>query len=796
MHVKNLPIVTRLTVAFVLILTLTVGLGLYAWYAVRTLEQQAAAATESFMPLVDEATRMGNHVSQSVAILKDYFASNDVEDWAESLTLFHMAWRMGQKLESIVQYDSRLRGLHLQVANLNALYQTYLNDIVTANAAFESVQSQRQIMQDSARTASDVAHKYLMKHVGASRPLPEALRNMHETQLACAVVDISKAIWQWRADVNRARVSGDLDSARQMEKRWQALINNINTLYDLPAAVSDLGLLRQLEDKVRLTAEHSTVYVSLWEAEIQAQTRLRNTATLLMHEVQYLGVTGLDNMRKLSADALQESMQVMLNILVVTALAVLLGLLLAVTLGRGITRPLRRCVDFAESVAEGNLEQTLQLTRQDEIGRMAASVDTMVLRLRQRIEELARLEEEMRHAHGVAEAATRAQSSFIANMSHEIRTPLNAVIGMGYLMRRTDLTTRQTDYLDKIDNAAQLLLALINDILDLSKIEAGEMQMEGLVFQLRPLLRRVMDMAASLESSQGLALRLQVADSVPVNVLGDSLRLQQVLGNLLSNACKFTAEGSVVLSVHAEALGVEHNAQWPEHLMSVKRGCRLCFTVSDSGTGMTEEQAARLFRRFVQADSSITRRFGGTGLGLVICKHLAQLMGGDITVESHVGAGSCFTLTALFGMVDEQSAAVLLSQGEEGDPLSRSTRAGHILLVEDNDINVAIAQEMLESMGHTVDVANDGRTAVDKALKGSYGLVLMDVQMPVLDGISATRELRKYTHLNQLPIIAMTAHAMQTDKERTLDAGMDDHITKPIDPAVLRAVVEKWIVPA
>lgn len=494
----------------------------------------------------------------------------------------------------------------------------------------------------------------------------------------------------------------------------------------------------------------------------------------------------------------------------------------------------------------------------------------------------------------VLEAASRAQSSFIASMSHEIRNPLNAIIGLGHLLRATELSPRQRDYLNKSDGAAQLLLGLINDILDHSKIRAGEMRMEGIPFHLHTLLQRVVGMASGLDQAYNLEMKLVVDDAVPDLVLGDPLRVQQVVTNLLTNACKFTPQGSVRL--YAEVLGPQ-DPPWPEFLSQAHEVVRLRLVVSDTGIGMDDAQLQRLFQPFAQADSTISRRYGGTGLGLTICRDLATLMGGEIVVQSEMGKGSSFAVTLLCGLVHpedvdmtiavavsaedvappvpfarpeppasgddaadggsgaasathppvptlkhtpalapdyipypaprltsalSQRVAQQLAQqleqewGDESEEplptglaspglprqaltettfghLAPASSTAHILVAEDDDVNALIVREVLESLGYTVSVATNGAEAVAMAMTGKFQLVLMDLQMPVMDGISAARRLRSVKRLASLPILAMTAHAMQGDRERILEAGMDDHIPKPFDPQHLRVTLEHWL---
>ena len=525
-----------------------------------------------------------------------------------------------------------------------------------------------------------------------------------------------------------------------------------------------------------------------------------------------------------------------------------------------------------------------------------------------------------------AEAATEAKAQFLANMSHEIRTPMNGVLGLTHLVMGTTLTERQRDYLNKIETSAMALLAIINDILDLSKIEAGKLTIEAIEFGLDSVLDHVCNVSASKVAEKGIELLFHIEPSVPRTLVGDPVRLRQILLNLAGNAIKFTEHGEVVLSVTIAGREAGRVA--------------LTFSVRDTGIGMTEAQLANLFQDFSQADTSVTRRFGGTGLGLSISKRLVDMMGGTISVKSEEGRGSTFSFTLPFAcnqvdqerftlpprlkdlrtlVVDDNStacmleAAILISWsmrvetassgsdaiakielaeskgrpfdlvlmdwqmpeidgiqaahmiatseslthrptvimvtafGSEGmlatseivgvstiltkpfapsqlfdcvisifgnkasltEPARLRTshqvspatkyrlRGTHVLLAEDNAINRQIAVELLAQVGVTVDVAENGRQAADKVLgpENSYDAVLMDVQMPVMDGLSAATLIRQAYTRGPLPIIAMTAHAMDHERKRCLDAGMDDHVVKPVDPKNLYETLERWVRP-
>jgi len=395
------------------------------------------------------------------------------------------------------------------------------------------------------------------------------------------------------------------------------------------------------------------------------------------------------------------------------------------------------------------------------------------------IEQRKRVEKELHKAKEAAEAASKTKSEFLANMSHEIRTPMNGILGTLQLLQGSELTESQLEYVGIAYNSGEALLSLLNDILDFSKIEAGKLKLEYIPFNLQILIKELTILLKQKADERHVELLTDVDSELPLIIKGDSVRIRQVLANLMTNAIKFTEKGTVTIKVVV--------------LEKTEKSARLRLEIVDTGIGIAQETQRKLFNSFTQADGSTTRKYGGTGLGLAIVRQLVTLMRGRLGVESEENKGSCFWAEITFEIPED----IDIENPQQAVTEVVETLQGKALLVEDNPVNQIIARKMLEKAGMTYEVTNNGEEAISRLkLPHDFNLVLMDCQMPVMDGYEATKALRKLEEenkLNRLPVIAMTANAMEGDKDKCLDAGMDDYVSKPVNQKALKETLAKWL---
>jgi signal transduction histidine kinase/ActR/RegA family two-component response regulator len=441
------------------------------------------------------------------------------------------------------------------------------------------------------------------------------------------------------------------------------------------------------------------------------------------------------------------------------------SLFLARHRAREVVDPVQALSEAMNAVAAGGRFEPVEVTAQDELFRsLTSSFNHLLAKLGERESDLKRAMYELESARDQANAANVLKTHFLANMSHEIRTPLNGVLAMAEVMSMGDLAPLQRERLGVIRQSGGLLLAVLNDVLDLSKIEAGKLTLADEPFELAAVIAQPRDNFEVIARTKGLAFRFDIDEGALGGWRGDPDRLRQIFGNLLSNAVKFTSQGTVYAQLDVTAAGA------------------LRLVVRDTGVGIAPEKLPSLFEKFTQADNSATRRFGGTGLGLAICRELTQMMGGQITVESREGVGSTFTVELPLERVDHVGPAEAAPAGVDHDENLR------LLAAEDNPTNQQVLAAVMDSLGIDVDIVADGKQAVEAWAAGHYDLILMDIQMPVMDGIAAAQAIRdaeKREGRTRIPIVALTANALTHQVAEYMAAGMDGHVPKPIEIAKL-----------
>jgi signal transduction histidine kinase/ActR/RegA family two-component response regulator len=458
-----------------------------------------------------------------------------------------------------------------------------------------------------------------------------------------------------------------------------------------------------------------------------------------------------------------------------------LALFVAKWLAGRVTEPVRRLSDAMDQVAEsGDFAQTVEPIADDELGRLTDTFNSLLAKLQVNDQALRATMGELTEARDAAEAANVLKSQFLANMSHEIRTPLNGVLAMAQIMAMGELSDTQRERLDVVRQSGEALLAILNDVLDLSKIEAGKMELEPIEFELSDVARHAEAAYGEMARRKGLDLVIDLKPEAEGRRFGDVGRLRQIASNLVSNALKFTEKGEVRMAL--------------EELVEDGREM-LHLTVSDTGIGIPAERIPMLFQKFTQVDSSTTRRFGGTGLGLAICRELAGLMGGRIWVESREGEGSAFHLVAHLPRAKIQAPPAPSAADDQASPsLAGGPRPVRVLAAEDNPTNQLVLRTIMQTFGVDMTLVGDGLQAVDAWRSGDFDLILMDIQMPVMDGVAATRLIREAEAMSgrrRIPIVALSANAMTHQVAEYLAAGMDLHVAKPIELSKLHAALRE-----
>jgi len=527
-------------------------------------------------------------------------------------------------------------------------------------------------------------------------------------------------------------------------------------------------------------ADNRSQQVKVFQAPVRLQ-RIQVQNDFFQNEESHLGTLGDGYLGRvivgMSNDAFsQRQQEILLKAAVLALFALLFTFLLARRLAASLSQPISAMGQAVKAIQEGDFKTPLPIVDDAELGDLARHINNLATGLELASREQHQAMAQLIQTREEAERANNAKSDFLAMMSHELRTPMNGVLGMLQLLETTDMTEEQAEYAALASESTEHLLKVINDILDFSRIERSALELEHIPFNLSELIVSSAQAFQHNAAQRGLDLQLRIPPGMEsLQVKGDPTRIRQILVNLVGNALKFTEKGSVSIEPQWQAL--DHELLW------------FTCTVRDSGIGISPQSLELMFDAFQQADSSISRRYGGTGLGLPIARTLAERMGGTLRAQSEEGQGSVFTLEIPLARF-QQSLPVLAPRTHAGNAHGEGR---NVLLVEDNPVNQTVIQAMLRSLGFTVSIATDGAQAIRSAESLIFEAILMDCRLPLIDGYEATRQIRKLPGCADLPIIALTANALQGDREACLSAGMNDYLAKPFKRTDLQQVLQRWV---
>ena len=554
----------------------------------------------------------------------------------------------------------------------------------------------------------------------------------------------------------------NLDDAEKQER-----LNDVNEVmylynyvYNPTVEILDESLFKNTQETHRIINENMRI------------------GSLIVEKMEMIYTWASIMAEEISEETTTHSHNTILLLLVMAAFLGLLSIILSIIVTQRINTPIIRMKNAMLEISKGDLTYPIRSDRNDELGMLANKIGDMV-------DSLQNGQDELRLAIAAAEDSLKAKREFLDNMNHELRTPMNGILGFHRMALQTDMTEEQRRYITAADDSAKNLMEIINDIFDFTKIVDNKMMVDARLFKLPDVFNETLETYMPVINAKNLEFNMRLPSDMPEQIVGDPHKLKKILSSLIDNAVQFTEKGKI--TVRAKI-----TEQTNHHI-------EMCFYVRDTGIGIKPEQMKSLFDPFWQADTSLTRAHGGIGFGLPLSKQLAALLGGKLWAESEYEEGSTFYFTARFSLsgasdlaADDTHTAVI-PQAEAANEQVHAPNNSHLLVVDDVEVNQMIAEEILKDNGYAVDIANNGQEALDMISVNDYDAVLMDIQMPVMDGLTAATKIREDGKHKNLPIIAVSAHAMEEDIEKSLAYGMNDHITKPINPEILFMTLNKWL---